>query len=139
MRGVGGPLLSIGDLLSDVGGAESLSPPSPSPLLSSPGYTTAHSSSDLPKLFQEDYNKLNEALTKGDHSWTALTLKLCSSLEMANTLVQSTNTNSRLLLDKIGELEEILKRGDSAVAAAKAICISSHHSDSRSFGRDPRE
>ncbi|KAK2632334.1 hypothetical protein EUGRSUZ_L01689 [Eucalyptus grandis] len=73
----------------------------------------------------ENYDKLNEALARGDHSWTALTLKLCSSLEVANKLVQSTHGNAGLLLEKVEELEKIIKRGDSAVAAVKAITITS--------------
>ncbi|KAI3442706.1 uncharacterized protein J3R85_000957, partial [Psidium guajava] len=73
----------------------------------------------------ENYDNLNEALARGDHSWTALTLKLCGSLEVANKLVQSTHGSARLLLDKVEELEKIVKRGDSAVAAVKAITMSS--------------
>ncbi|OWM90173.1 uncharacterized protein LOC116187892 isoform X1 [Punica granatum] len=129
MRGIGGPLLCIGDLLSDVGednvppANESISPPSlsPSSSFACDSKTTGLQPLDLPKLFAENYDQLNEALARGDHSWTALTLKLCSSLEMANALVQSTNSNTRLLLQKVGELEKIIRRGDSAVAAAKAI------------------
>ncbi|KAL3741108.1 hypothetical protein ACJRO7_022253 [Eucalyptus globulus] len=73
----------------------------------------------------ENYDKLNETLARGDHSWTALTLKLCSSLEVANKLVQSTHGNAGLLLEKVEELEKIIKRGNSAVAAVKAITITS--------------
>lgn len=51
-------------------------------------------------------------------------LQLCTALETANELVQSTNSNVRLLSEKVGELEKIVKRGDSAVAAAKAIHVS---------------
>ncbi|XP_031372756.1 uncharacterized protein LOC116187892 isoform X2 [Punica granatum] len=105
MRGIGGPLLCIGDLLSDVGednvppANESISPPSlsPSSSFACDSKTTGLQPLDLPKLFAENYDQLNEALARGDHSWTALTLK------------------------KVGELEKIIRRGDSAVAAAKAI------------------
>ncbi|KAK4798872.1 hypothetical protein SAY86_024237 [Trapa natans] len=126
MRGIGGPLLCIGDLLSDVGEEnippiESMTPPSLSPSSSSRDSKDALQPSDLPQRFQESYDELIEALAYGDHSWTALTLKLCSSLEKANVLVQSTNSNTRLLLEKMGELEKIIRRGDSAVAAAKAV------------------
>lgn len=78
MRGIGGPLLCIGDLLSDVGeeneegGASSSSfhPSSLSDLNNQP-------LPDLTKLFQENYDHLNEALnTTDDHSWTSLTLKV---------------------------------------------------------------
>ncbi|KAJ7965599.1 Histone-lysine N-methyltransferase [Quillaja saponaria] len=70
--------------------------------------------------FWENYDHLKEALVGTDHSWTALTLKLCIALETANQLVQSTNSNVALLSEKIGELQKIVKRGDSAIAAAKA-------------------
>lgn len=132
MRGAGGPLLCIGDLLSDVGEADGGSgssshlsnlQPSFSPSLSTslPNSDLNLQPSDLPKLFQETYDQLNEALAGTDHSWTALTLKLCTALETANQLVQSTNSNVGLLSEKIQELERIVKRGDTAVAAAKAF------------------
>ncbi|KAL3737337.1 hypothetical protein ACJRO7_026155 [Eucalyptus globulus] len=130
MRATGGPLLCIGDLLGDVGEdaapPETIPPPPPSssPSLLEVGARAAQPS-DLPRLFQENYDKLNEALARGDHSWTALTLKLCSSLEVANKLVQSTHGNAGLLLEKVEELEKIIKRGDSAVAAVKAVTITS--------------
>ncbi|XP_058114500.1 uncharacterized protein LOC131257704 isoform X2 [Magnolia sinica] len=69
----------------------------------------------------ENYNKLTEALKGTDQSWTALTLKLCASLETADKLIQSANSNVETLAEKIRELESIMKRGDSAVATAKAI------------------
>ncbi|CAH9133083.1 unnamed protein product [Cuscuta epithymum] len=84
MRGVGGPLLCIGDLLSDVGedgsGCDNLSRcgdiKTPSFSESCPSFRP----SDLPKLFQENYEKLNEALAGTDHSWTALTLEVRDNL-----------------------------------------------------------
>lgn len=131
MKGIGGPLLCIGDLLSDVGEdsqeAEPVSSPSasPSPSSSSSSSTDLVSgfdpqSVDLTKLFQENYERLNEALAGSDHSWTSLTLNLCSALETANKLVQSTNSNVVSLSEKVAELERIVKRADSAVDAAKA-------------------
>ncbi|KAJ6685438.1 hypothetical protein OIU79_015476 [Salix purpurea] len=130
MKGVGGPLLCIGDLLSDLAekeeeedvvsaAADRLSPPSVSD-----SKNNILQSLDLTKLFQEEHDRLNQALDGTDHSWTALTLKLCTSLETANKLVQSTNSNVRLLSEKVEGLEKIIKRGDSAVAAAKAIHVS---------------
>ncbi|KAI9201740.1 hypothetical protein LWI28_028411 [Acer negundo] len=128
MRGIGGPLLTIGDLLSDVG-EENVPVPVPdntavnlSSLLQDSN-STSHPL-DLTKLFQENHDQLNEAFAGSDHSWTALTLKLCTALETANKLVQSTNTNVTLLSGKVGELEKVVKRGDSAIAAAKAIHVS---------------
>ncbi|KAG2709061.1 hypothetical protein I3843_05G202400 [Carya illinoinensis] len=132
MRGIGGPLLCIGDLLSDLGDSDGAAPSRhpQTPLSSSP--SSASSPNDTPqsqalaltKLFQEEYNHLNEALSGTDHSWTSLTLKLCSALETANKLVQATNSNVSLLSEKVGELEKIVKRGDSAIASAKAIHVS---------------
>ncbi|KAG6784189.1 hypothetical protein POTOM_009875 [Populus tomentosa] len=134
MKGVGGPLLCIGDLLSDLAekeeeekdvvsaaaAADRLSPPSSV----SDSKNNSLRSLDLTKLFQEEYDRLNQALDGTDHSWTALTLKLCTSLETANKLVQSTNSNVALLSEKVEGLEKIVRRGDSAVAAARAIHVS---------------
>ncbi|CAH9133084.1 unnamed protein product [Cuscuta epithymum] len=112
MRGVGGPLLCIGDLLSDVGedgsGCDNLSRcgdiKTPSFSESCPSFRP----SDLPKLFQENYEKLNEALAGTDHSWTALTLEL-------------PNCNAGKLSENVQTLQEIINRRDSNIAAAKAI------------------
>ncbi|CAL9148625.1 unnamed protein product [Musa hybrid cultivar] len=130
-RGVGGPLLCIGDLLRDVAedgdaidgdGRETdlLSstpaelPPSPSPHLLTP-------SRDLVQVFQENYDQLIESLEGTDHSWTALTLKLCAALKTADKVVSSTDSNIGSLLEKVGLLESIIKRGDSAVATIESI------------------
>ncbi|XP_027333219.1 uncharacterized protein LOC113848054 [Abrus precatorius] len=119
MRGIGGPLLCIGDLLNDVGeedlgnSSHSLSHLNDTPNPDPPP--------DLTKLFQENYEHLNSALAGTDHSWTSLTLKLCTALETANQLVQSTNSSVASLLEKVEELHKIVKRGDSAIAAAKAL------------------
>ncbi|XP_030928824.1 uncharacterized protein LOC115954950 [Quercus lobata] len=127
MRGIGGPLLCIGDLLSDLGESDDTATPHhhETPLSSSPSSISSPTNTpqalDLTKFFQEDYDHLNEALSGTDHSWTALTLKLCSALETANELVLSTNSNARLLSEKVGELEKIVKKGDSAISSAKAI------------------
>ncbi|KAI9106394.1 hypothetical protein K1719_021922 [Acacia pycnantha] len=102
MRGTGGPLLCIGDLLSDVGEEEHVvSAPSPSPSFSSSSVSDSSLAPDLTELFQENYEHLNKALAGTDHSWTALTLKLCTALETANELVQSTNSNVGLLSEKM--------------------------------------
>ena len=49
---------------------------------------------------------------------------MCTSLETANELIQSTNSNVTLLYERVQELEKIVRRGDSVVAAAKAIDVS---------------
>ncbi|XP_022768220.1 uncharacterized protein LOC111312320 isoform X2 [Durio zibethinus] len=122
MRGIGGPLLTIGDLLSDVGEESGAAPdhhhhhdtslPSPSSSSSSIlNSIDAPQSLDLTKLFQ-----------------------LCTALETANKLVQSTDTNVRLLSEKVVELEKIVKRGDSAITAARAISISLNQKGGSSVG-----
>ncbi|KAJ0233256.1 hypothetical protein HA466_0284650 [Hirschfeldia incana] len=122
MKGVGGPLLSIGDLLADLVEETVVSSSPPNPQNSSKSETDAISGPlDLTRLFQDNYDKLNNAFAGSDHSWTSLTLELCTSLETANKLVHATNTNARFLSDKVGELEKIVKRGDSAVAAARSV------------------
>ncbi|GAB2252124.1 hypothetical protein Droror1_Dr00004971 [Drosera rotundifolia] len=137
MRGeaAGGPLLRIGDLLADVGESSvyaaddqprrrdqtsHLSPSSsPSSLISSQALDLQPS--DLTKLFQETYDELNKALSGADHSWTSLTLKLCTILDAANKLINSTNSNVAKLLEKVEELKGIIKRGDSSIAAVRSI------------------
>ncbi|CAL1381021.1 unnamed protein product [Linum trigynum] len=133
MRGVGGPLLCIGDLLSDLAEKHEDDQPHPPPSSSSSPRAEVPDSihspplhlppTDLPKLFQENYEQLNQALEGSDPAWTALTLKLCTAVETANKLVQSTNSNARLLSEKVAEMEKVVKRGDSDVAAAKVIPI----------------
>ncbi|XP_048227073.1 uncharacterized protein LOC107260851 [Ricinus communis] len=141
MKGVaGGPLLCIGDLLSDLEEKEekeeeeedhykqSLVSSSSSSIFDSSD-TFQSSSLDLTKLFQENYGHLNKALVGTDHSWTALTLKLCTSLGTATELIRSTNSNVASLSERVQELEKIVKRGDSAVAAAKAVHVSLNQKD----------
>ncbi|XVF39386.1 hypothetical protein PTKIN_Ptkin01aG0030600 [Pterospermum kingtungense] len=148
MRGIGGPLLTIGDLLSDVGEESGAAPDQQHhhdttlPSSSSSSILDSNDGSqslDLTKLFQENYEKLNEALAGSDHSWTALTLKLCTALETANKLVQSTDTNFRMLSEKVVELEKIVKRGDSAITAARAISTSLNRKGGSSVGGQNKE
>lgn len=47
--------------------------------------------------------------------------KLCSALQTASKLVQSTNSNVMLLSEKVGELAGVVKRADSAMAAARVV------------------
>ncbi|ONK67199.1 uncharacterized protein A4U43_C06F17460 [Asparagus officinalis] len=130
MRGVGGPLLCIGDLLSDVGdddvldwahkedAAEPSSPSSPAAGDLSLGPLRP---SDLHRLFEENYSELIKSLEGNDHSWTVLTLKVCDALKTTNKLVSCANSNIESLLEKVEVLEHILKRGDNAVATAEAM------------------
>ncbi|KAL7117983.1 hypothetical protein ACP275_03G107200 [Erythranthe tilingii] len=120
MRGVGGPLLCISDLLNDVAEETSGVPHDHAPP-SDAADVSKLPPSDIPKLFQENFNELKGALEGGDHSWTALTLKLCSALETANKLVDSSNSSVASLSEKVDELERIVNRRDSAITAAKEI------------------
>lgn len=136
MRGAGGPLLCIGDLLSDVGEVAEDNLDRPIPQIqtpTSPFTSSSPSSSHLPdlhpdiqpsrliQLFQETYDQLNKALAGTDHSWTSLTLKLCTVLDAAKKLIKSTNSNVMVLSENIGELEKIIKKGDSAIAEVRSI------------------
>ncbi|EOA22352.1 hypothetical protein CARUB_v10002969mg [Capsella rubella] len=79
MKGVGGPLLSIGDLLADLGEETGNSPVKDTNLeiSSKPYFDDAISGSlDLSRVFQENYEKLNDAFAGSDHSWTSLTLEV---------------------------------------------------------------
>ncbi|KAK8941559.1 hypothetical protein KSP40_PGU007582 [Platanthera guangdongensis] len=69
-------------------------------------------------VVSENYDLLVDSLSGTDHSWTASTLKLCAALEEADRLVLSANSNSAQLLEKIKQLQSILKRGDAAVLKA---------------------
>ncbi|CAI0430734.1 unnamed protein product [Linum tenue] len=119
MRGVGGPLLCIGDLLSDLAEKHEDDQPHPPPSSSSsPLKYFIFLTVRLNFMFQENYEQLNQALEGSDPAWT-----LCTAVETGNKLVQSTNSNARLLSEKVAEMEKVVKRGDSAVAAAKVIPI----------------
>uniref|UniRef100_A0A803NNJ2 Uncharacterized protein n=1 Tax=Cannabis sativa TaxID=3483 RepID=A0A803NNJ2_CANSA len=111
-----------GDLLNDVG--ESNPDTSKPDLHPYPSFSISPHPVDLTTLFEENYKDLIDALAGSDHSWTGLTLKLCTGLETANKLVQSTNSNVISLSEKVGELEEVFKKGDSAVAAIRGVISS---------------
>uniref|UniRef100_A0A7N0UNZ2 Uncharacterized protein n=1 Tax=Kalanchoe fedtschenkoi TaxID=63787 RepID=A0A7N0UNZ2_KALFE len=124
MRGVGGPLLCVGDLLSDVGeednvGADRVKIETVSESDDVRGSDAV--AADLPRLFQDHYNHLNKALGGSDHSWTDLTLKLCSALETANKVVKCAHKEVTSISAKVEELETVVKRADSAVAVARAV------------------
>ncbi|XP_010679246.2 uncharacterized protein LOC104894386 [Beta vulgaris subsp. vulgaris] len=128
MRGIGGPLLCIGDLLSDVGEADdkledttyaSLFQSQPSSHLLHPDLH--FQPSRLTQLFQESYDQLNKALAGSDHSWTSMTLELCTTLDTAKKLIESANSNVMVLSENVGELENIIKKGESAIAEVRSI------------------
>lgn len=126
--GVGGPLLCIGDLLSDIGeDGSNCDCNIPSPTggdLNCPDFKESNpcfKASNLPKLFLEKYEKLKEGLAGTDHSWTALTLELCSAMQTANKLVDSTHCEVGMLSENVRTLEEKINLRDSNVASAKAI------------------
>ncbi|RLM80680.1 uncharacterized protein C2845_PM12G17850 [Panicum miliaceum] len=121
MRGVGGPLLTIGDLLSDLAvdgdddplaaGGDASVPSSP-PEAQQAGKADP---SDLSRLFEEHYHNLMKALQENDPSWPSLMLKLCAALKAADKLVSSANTDAEQLMEKVKVLEGVLERGDRAV------------------------
>uniref|UniRef100_A0A0D9YTV5 Uncharacterized protein n=1 Tax=Oryza glumipatula TaxID=40148 RepID=A0A0D9YTV5_9ORYZ len=122
MRGVGGPLLTIGDLLSDLAvdggadlaGGEVSIPSSPS----SAGQQAEEADpSELNRLFGEHYDNLMKALQENDPSWPSLMLKLCTALKTADKLVSCASTDAEQLLQKVELLERLLVRGDRAVTA----------------------
>ncbi|XP_073010288.1 uncharacterized protein [Typha latifolia] len=127
MRGVGGPLLCIGDLLNDVAaddGAVEGVEETPPPLFTTASLDGLLEPSDLQRLFEENYEQLIESLSGSDHSWTALMLKVLSLfLGKLNYILYRilSRSNAGLLLEKVKVLEGILKKGDSAIAAAKAL------------------
>lgn len=127
MRGIGGPLLCIGDLLGDVGESDTSDSRHDQTLKSPPSPSSSHPDhlhfqpSDLSKLFQENYDQLNKALSGTDHSWTSLTLKLCTALDTAKKLIESTNSNVMVLSERVGELEKVIKMEDSAIAEVRSI------------------
>ncbi|BAF09090.1 uncharacterized LOC4329714 [Oryza sativa Japonica Group] len=122
MRGVGGPLLTIGDLLSDLAvdggadlaGGEVSVPSSPS----SAGQQAEEADpSELNRLFGEHYDNLMKALQENDPSWPSLMLKLCTALKTADKLVSCASIDAEQLLQKVELLERLLVRGDRAVTA----------------------
>jgi len=121
MRGVGGPLLTIGDLLSDLavdGGDDPLAAGGDASVPSSPSAAQQAGEadpSDLSRLFEEHYNNLMKALQDNDPSWPSLMLKLCAALKAADKLVSSANTDAEQLMEKVKVLEGVLERGDRAV------------------------
>ncbi|KAI3787981.1 hypothetical protein L2E82_00527 [Cichorium intybus] len=133
--GVGGPLLCIGDLFSDVG-EEDAATTTDEIIHNSHRHCSVEDAdivnqhiqpSDLTKLYQESYKCLNDALSGTSHSWTTHTLELCLALETANKLIQSCNSNALETLEKIRELERITNNGDSIIKEVECI----HTSENR--------
>ncbi|KAL5211706.1 hypothetical protein ABZP36_022553 [Zizania latifolia] len=119
MRGVGGPLLTIGDLLGDLavdgGGLGGVASVPSSPLAASQAEEA--DPSELNRIFGEHYDNLTKALQENDPSWPSLMLKLCTALNTADKLVSCANKDAEQLLEKVEKLERVLERGDHAVAA----------------------
>ncbi|XP_076950060.1 uncharacterized protein LOC143622934 [Bidens hawaiensis] len=117
--GLGGPLLCIGDLLHDIGGEQE----DTTTVDSTADDVTNHQvhPSDLTKLYQEKYKCLNDALAGTSHSWAAHTLELCSALETANRLIQSSNSHVVEVSKKIRELEAIINKGNLVIKEAELV------------------
>ncbi|KAL7605115.1 uncharacterized protein LOC111921561 [Lactuca sativa] len=125
----GGPLLCIGDLLSDVG-EEDTTTTTDDIIRKCHRHSSVEDAdlanqriqpSDLTKLYQESYKCLNDALSGTSHSWTTLTLELCLALETTNKLIQSSDSHALEALEKIRELERITKKGNSVIKEAEFI------------------
>ncbi|XP_051195483.1 uncharacterized protein [Lolium perenne] len=124
MRGVGGPLLTVSDLLSDLavdggndhldGGGGDASVPS-SPLAAQ--QVEEADPSHLQRLFEEDYDNLMKSLQENDPSWPSLMLKLCTALKTSDKLLGCANAKARQLLEKVEALEQVLEKGDHMVGA----------------------
>ncbi|KAJ0753251.1 hypothetical protein HanPI659440_Chr09g0333571 [Helianthus annuus] len=120
--GVGGPLLCIGDLLNDVGEEDPINSPRPCPVEEAADSTNPQiHPSDLTKLYQESYKRLNDALAGTSHSWTAHTLELCSALETANKLIQSSSSHVIEVSKKIKELEAITNKGNLVIKEVEFV------------------
>uniref|UniRef100_A0ACD5ZBJ5 Uncharacterized protein n=1 Tax=Avena sativa TaxID=4498 RepID=A0ACD5ZBJ5_AVESA len=123
MRGVGGPLLTVSDLLSDLavdGGDDHLDGSGDASVPSSPlaaQQVEEADPSDLQRLFEKDYDNLMKSLRENDPSWPSLMLELCRALKTSDKLLSSANTRARHLLEKVEVLEHVLERGDHAVGA----------------------
>ncbi|EPS63734.1 hypothetical protein M569_11051 [Genlisea aurea] len=116
MRGFGGPLLCIGDLLSDVGDRNS----DGSKISETSAEFSTASARNLPDVYQEKMAELKKALSGDDPSWPASTLKLCSALETASIMIDySTNPGVAALAQKIDELHQIVDRRESALRHLK--------------------
>ncbi|KAF7003452.1 hypothetical protein CFC21_018769 [Triticum aestivum] len=123
MRGVGGPLLTVSDLLSDLaveGGDDHLDGGGDASVPSSP--LAAHQveeadPSELQRLFAEDYDNLMKSLQENDPSWPSLMLKLCRALKTSDKLLSCANVKAEQLLEKVEKLEHVLERGDRAVGS----------------------
>ncbi|CAA7401586.1 unnamed protein product [Spirodela intermedia] len=122
MRRVGGPLLCVGDLLQDLSEDAGAAAAVISPCPSISGDASPLPPSHLRSLFEATYDQLTESLAGTDHSWTQLTLKLCSAVETADKLVSLAQSNAEVLLDKVNSLDNIIKRSHSAVEVARALC-----------------
>ncbi|VAH51471.1 unnamed protein product [Triticum turgidum subsp. durum] len=123
MRGVGGPLLTVSDLLSDLtveggddhldGGGDASAPSSP---LEAHQVEEAEPS-ELQRLFAEDYDNLMKSLQENDPSWPSLMLKLCRALKTSDKLLSYANMKAEQLLEKVEKLEHVLERGDREVGS----------------------
>ncbi|KAK1432360.1 hypothetical protein QVD17_09256 [Tagetes erecta] len=130
--GLGGPLLCIGDLLNDVGEEDTTTATATANDVIANSHRLsliepANHPSDLTKLYQESFKCLNDALDGTSHSWTAHTLELCSSLETASKLIQSSSSHVIEVSKKIKELETITNKGNLVIKEAELIHRSTSH------------
>ncbi|KAJ7546815.1 hypothetical protein O6H91_08G055700 [Diphasiastrum complanatum] len=127
----GGPLLTIGDLLEDLGHdyeevtkSSALDPlaitssriTSSSLLAQDDGSLNEIGGQSLLVFFEQTYNQLIAALGQSGNAWLGLTQKLCAALTTADKLVGVVHMDLGLLIEKIKTLEAILNRGSIAIS-----------------------
>lgn len=126
-KAVGGPLLSVADLIHDLSEDSSLQPTSsddqPSALPPSCSETFVSRSESLDGIFETTYKELNLALTSSGHSWTSLTQRLYSALTSADQVVAVVNSNLKSLAEKITGLKATLVRGDAVIGKLQVATV----------------
>eukprot|EP00252_Welwitschia_mirabilis_P024264 TRINITY_DN7141_c0_g1_i1.p1 TRINITY_DN7141_c0_g1~~TRINITY_DN7141_c0_g1_i1.p1 ORF type:complete len:124 (-),score=21.32 TRINITY_DN7141_c0_g1_i1:296-667(-) len=109
---MGGPLLCVADLLADLSSSDD----------EVDGHSVSDSShSQLPSTslhaaFEKNFNDLTRALANSGHSWTGLTQKVCTTLKVADKLVQTAHSELEGLSEKVQKLETILHRENIVIS-----------------------
>ncbi|KAJ8445122.1 hypothetical protein Cgig2_029494 [Carnegiea gigantea] len=128
MRGIGGPLLCIGDLLGDVGESDTSDSRHDQTLKSPPSHSSSHPDlhfqpSDLSKVFQENYDRLNKALSGTDHSWTSLTLKVMRPAAVIELGSWNFNMSFDLCLERLGQRFRAISEADDFSEFQSLCCV----------------
>ncbi|OEL22224.1 hypothetical protein BAE44_0016760 [Dichanthelium oligosanthes] len=122
MRGVGGPLLTIGDLLSDLavdGGDDPLAGIGDASVPSSPSAEQQAGEadpSDLSRIFEvSSFMMLLGTLQQFDEG-APRERSFMAIADAEDKLVSCANMNAEQLVEKVKALEDVLERGDRKVA-----------------------